>query len=106
MITSDVIPTIEEAARIFRARDTLEEYLVQGPVIKLERPEGQLKGRATIFARVEDAMRKVAVELQETDYALAVQAHREYRSVKSDWGHCEGRSLVSDRYPHQFRVCF
>lgn len=82
MITSDVIPTIEEAARIFRARDTLEEYLVQGPVIKLERPEGQLKGRATIFARVEDAMRKVAVELQETDYALAVQAHREYRSVK------------------------
>src|SRR5208337_4657452 len=82
IITSDVIPTIEEAARIFRARDTLEEYLVRGPVIKLERPEGQSVGRATIFARVEDAMRKVAVELPEAEYALATQAHGEYRSVK------------------------
>ena len=82
LITSDVIPTIEEAARIFRARDTLEDYLIQGPVIKLERSEGQSSGRATIFARIEDSMRKVAVELPESEYDKATQAHREYRSVK------------------------
>jgi hypothetical protein len=82
LITDDVIPTIEEAARMFRAHDTLEDYLVQGPVIKLERQEGQLEGRATIFARIDDAMRKVTIELPELDYATAMQAHREYRSVR------------------------
>lgn len=83
VITSDVVPTIEEAARIFRARDTLEDYLIQGPVIKLAREEGRSNGRVTIFARVEDSMRKVAVELAEADYAIATQAHKEYCSVKA-----------------------
>ena len=82
IITADFIPTIEEAARIFRARDTLEDYLVQGPVIKLERSDGQSVGRVTLYARVEDAMRKVIINLPEPDYGRATRAHQEYRSVK------------------------
>ena len=82
VITSDVVPTIEEAARIFRARDTLEDYVIQGPVIKLERPEGQSNGKVTIYARIEDSMRKVAIDLTESDYAIATQAHQEYSPVK------------------------
>ncbi|RTL77541.1 MAG: hypothetical protein EKK36_01985 [Bradyrhizobiaceae bacterium] len=81
-IGSDLVPTLEEAARIFRAHDKLEGYLIEGPVIKLERPDGQQSGYVTIFARVEDTMRKVTVELPEASYNLATQAHASYRQVR------------------------
>ena len=82
LITSDVVPTIEEAARIFRSRDTLEAYSIKGPVIKLERPDGAQAGRVTILAKVEDSMRKLIVQLPEAQYVEATRAHQEYRSVK------------------------
>jgi len=82
IITPDLVPTMEEAARIFRARDPLEECLVKGAVIKLERPEGQSSGRVTIVAPIDDALRKVTVELTEADYNLATEAHRDCRPVK------------------------
>jgi hypothetical protein len=82
LITSDVIPTLAEAARVFRARDTLEAYQVRGPVVKLERPDGQSSGHVTILALVEGATRKVVVTLSEADYNQATEAHQNYRSVK------------------------
>lgn len=82
VISSDVIPTIEEAARMFRARDTLEDYLVEGTIIKLERGEGQSLGKVTIFGRVEDAMRKVVVPLSRPEYDEAARAHTGFRPVK------------------------
>ncbi|SFM04766.1 hypothetical protein [Methylobacterium pseudosasicola] len=82
VITSDVIPTITEAARIFRARDALEDYQVTGPVVKLERADGQEAGRVTIYALIEGVMRKVNVTLLPTEYAQATRAHEEYKSVK------------------------
>jgi hypothetical protein len=82
VITNDVVPTIEEAARIFRARDTLESYEVRGPVVKLERSEGHQDGRATVYAKVDEVMRKVVVHLSAMDYDKATRAHREFRSVR------------------------
>lgn len=82
VVTRDVIPAISEAARIFRSRDTLEAYLVQGPVVKLERAEGAAEGKATIYAPVEDALRKVVVSLSPADYDRATVAHREFRPVR------------------------
>jgi hypothetical protein len=82
VITSDVIPTISEAARIFRARDALEDYVITGPIVKLERPEGQEQGRVTIYAPIEGVPRKVNVTLLPTEYAQATRAHEQYRSVK------------------------
>lgn len=81
-VSSDLVPTLEEAARLFRAHDKLEGYLIEGPVVKLERPDGQQSGYVTIFARVEDSMRKVRMELPESSYNLATQAHASYRPVK------------------------
>lgn len=82
VINKDYVPTIAEAARLFRATDTLEDRLVQGPVVKLERDDGEPIGRVTIFAPVEDALRKVVVPLSSQDYDKATTAHREYRPVK------------------------
>jgi hypothetical protein len=64
-IGSDLIPTISEAARMFRAYDKLDGYSLKGPVIKLERREGEPSGWVTIFASVEEVMRKVSILLPE-----------------------------------------
>jgi hypothetical protein len=81
-IGSDLIPTIQEAARLFRAYDKLEDYEVKGPVIKLERQEGEPTGWVTVFAPIEEVMRKVSIMLREEEYQLAVQAHAEHRYVR------------------------
>lgn len=82
IVTRDVVPAIAEAARLFRERDTLQDYVVQGPVVKLERGEGARQGRATIFATIEDAPRKVTVLLPEDAYNVATRAHAEFQPVK------------------------
>lgn len=82
VISKDVIPAITEAARLFRATDTLEDYLVQGPVVKLERDDGQSIGRVTIYAPIEDMLRKVVVTLSIDDYNKATEAHSRYQAVK------------------------
>lgn len=80
-ISSDLIPTIQEAARLFRVYDKLDGYELKGPVIKLERSEGDPFGWVTIHAPVEDATRKVTIMLADPDYQLAVRAHAEHRYV-------------------------
>lgn len=82
LISSDVVPTIEEAARIFRAKDSLDSYLIEGPVVKLERSENSSTGQVTILAPIEDAMRKVVVTLDGKEYDKATSAHQNYRFVK------------------------
>ena len=81
-INSDLVPTLQEAAREFRAHDKLDGYLIEGPVVKLERSDGAQAGFVTVLARVEDVMRKVTIELPEQSYNLAMGAHASYKSVK------------------------
>jgi hypothetical protein len=81
-LTRDFLPAISEAARMFRARDVLEAYTVQGPVVKLERAENEPEGRVTIYAPIEDVLRKVVVTLSSEDYEKAMAAHREYLQVR------------------------
>lgn len=82
LLSDDIVPTIEEAARLFRARQTLDDYLVEGTVIKLERGDREPTGKATIFGMVEDSMRKISITLSGHDYDNAVQAHGDRRPVK------------------------
>ena len=82
LITRDVAPIIGEAARIFRARDSLDGYHIQGSVVKLERGNTDDEGRVTVIARVEDVLRKVVISLPRPDYDLAMNAHREFKAVK------------------------
>jgi hypothetical protein len=82
VVTRDVVPAIVEAARLFRERDTLQDCVVQGPVVRLERAEGAREGRVTIFATIEDAPRKVTVVLPEDAYEVATRAHAQFQPVK------------------------
>lgn len=81
-INREVVPVIEEAARIFRAHDSLDGYLVQGSVIKLERAANEGEGRVTVMAKVEDNWRKVVITLPPAEYERALKAHQGFRPVK------------------------
>ncbi|MFK4503545.1 hypothetical protein ABIF86_007836 [Bradyrhizobium japonicum] len=81
-LNSDFVPALREAARLFRAHDKLEGYLIEGPVVKLERFEGSDVGIVTIYARIEGIMRKVAVVFPSQSYNVAVWAHQTYRPVR------------------------
>ncbi|ESQ88978.1 hypothetical protein ABAC460_14450 [Asticcacaulis sp. AC460] len=81
-ITNDIIPMIEEAAKTFRQKDTLEAYPVTGPVVKLERPENSESGVVTIWANVEGVVRKLNLTLNEAEYKLATEAHKNYSPIK------------------------
>jgi hypothetical protein len=81
-ISSDVIPTLQEAARIFRAYDKLENYEIKGPVIKLQREQSASFGMVTVLASVEGRTRKVTMALSDPDYQTAVMAHHEHRYVQ------------------------
>lgn len=82
LITRDIVPTINEAARLFRAWDTLDGYCIKGFVVKLERSSGQNEGRATVLGQVEGVMRKVMIALPGPDYDRAVEAHRTYKPIR------------------------
>lgn len=71
----DFVPVLEEAARLFKERSPLDEYEIQGVVERLDRAEGSETGIATILAAFEGTYRKVAVQLQGTDYSYAIQSH-------------------------------
>jgi hypothetical protein len=82
LISSDVIPTLQEAARLFRAFDRLENYEIKGPVIKLQRDQTAPFGMVTVLAPVEGRTRKVTLVLPDRDYQTAVVAHHQHRYVR------------------------
>ncbi|MEN8221435.1 MAG: hypothetical protein ABFS56_34870 [Pseudomonadota bacterium] len=71
----DIMPHIAKAATLFRER-TPKEVKLEGYVIKLERSKPHGAGIITVFDRALDKKCKVKIELNESDYEMAVQAHK------------------------------
>jgi len=82
VLSGDIVPTLREVARLFRARDVLENYEISGPVVKLERAEGNSIGIVTINSNVDGAVKKVVVSLSGKEYEMATNAHKSCRDVK------------------------
>jgi len=94
-ISPDRVPFLREAARVLRDRSPVEGFELKGPVIKLERNDQAAPGLVTVHARVDEAWKRVRVELADVDYTTAVEAHREGRDVACTGRLVrEGRSLV------------
>lgn len=81
-ISQSVAGNLEAAAKSFRATDTFEDYVIEGPVVKLQHEAGDDTGRATILANLEGRARKVGVVLPLDMYNSAVEAHRSYRLIR------------------------
>jgi hypothetical protein len=90
MFASDTFPIIAEAARMFREQAPREEFEVYGPVIRLDRSEGDEQGQVTVHAFVEERPRKVCILLHSNEYEKAVDAHKSGKTVR-----CSG-TLVKD----------
>ena len=66
--------------------------MLNGPVVKLERGEEEDIGRVTIIGFVDDQPRKVLLELTDSDYHKAIQAHEDGQTI-----YCVGELVRSGR---------
>lgn len=104
IISSDIVPVLVEAAKKFRAKDHLADYLVQGSVVKLERENGALNGRATVLAEIDGVPRRLTMELGPVEYDLAASAHTHYQPVRVIGDiRKEGRSYLLTK-PTRFEI--
>ncbi|MCB9712727.1 MAG: hypothetical protein H6712_02650 [Myxococcales bacterium] len=104
--TSDALQILGQAAEFLAAKETLEDFWLEGYITKLERddPAGEIEGDVTIATTLGGQLRRVRVTLQPADYSAAADAHRvgQRVRVKGDLGK-EGRRFRLVR-PVQFSV--
>jgi hypothetical protein len=81
ILPPDTMPVIREATRYFKETSPREDFEIHGPVVKLERGEGESIGRVTVMAFVDEKPHKVAFELSESDYENAIRAHKDNQSI-------------------------
>lgn len=78
LFTPDVLEVIHEAGLLLRERSTIDDFDLEGPVIKLHQPPSHSQGTAVIFGLVNKKSRQVSVELSGDDWSLATRALREH----------------------------
>jgi len=74
-IGADRVPVIREAGRQMRELSPFPDFEVNGPVVRLNREEGAPTGKATVVGIVDERQARVSIDLGESDYHKAVQAH-------------------------------
>jgi len=70
---AESIPIIQEAARILKATEPMDDQDIQGYVVKLQQREPG--GIATVATVIEGLPRKVTIELTEDDHKRAIEAY-------------------------------
>ncbi|MBF0158676.1 MAG: hypothetical protein HQL58_04065 [Magnetococcales bacterium] len=91
------IPLVTEAARLFRATSPVEDTELRGSVIKLERQDNQKEGKVTVLGFIDDQPRKIWFMLNDPDYQIAIEAHRQGQPIS-----CSG-TLVRTGKPFELR---
>ncbi len=81
-LASDRIPLVREAARVMRDRAPVPDFEVSGAVVKLDRPLGQPTGRVTVIGLLDGRPKRVAFDLGDPDYHVAVQAHDQEKALR------------------------
>jgi len=82
IVTPEVVPALQEAARELRAEAVLLGTDAQGPVVKLHSDDVTRGGDIVIHADVEDRLRFLRITLGPAEYAKAVDAHKQDRLVR------------------------
>ena len=74
-------PILREAARMFRSREPQPDTLLFGIVQRLKRDETDAGGTIWLSTSIDGKNLSVAVELKQSDYEKAIQAHRDKAAV-------------------------
>ncbi len=62
---ADALEVIREAGRVLRERTPVEDFEVERPIVKVNRPGGELFGDAVILGVVDGRTRQVHISLGE-----------------------------------------
>ncbi len=92
VLAQDRVPFIREAARVLREHAPIEDFELEGAVVKLERVEGSPTGHVTVYGLVDNDAKRVRLELPEDSYNQAVDAHRDGNAIR-----CSGRLVREGR---------
>ena len=93
LLSADIMPVLFEASRYFKEIAPLDDFEIIGQVIATHRHhEHPGPGRITVEAVVEDRVRNVTIELNERDYSVALEAHRDRFPIT-----CTGELVKSQR---------
>jgi hypothetical protein len=84
--------TLKEASRILRDREPDDNFELEGMVVGLEAEDQTAPHIITVRAKVGSHLRKIRVQLNETEYLVAADAHVNYYVVL-----CEGRLVREGR---------
>jgi hypothetical protein len=103
-IAADFIPVIEEASRLFKEIEPLEDVEIYGFVERLDRPIGNQTGQVWIHTVIDNQHRRVLVELSDPEYQEAVRVHKEVIPITCTGELIKkGRSLYLQN-PRHFKV--
>jgi hypothetical protein len=72
---------LKEAARTFRLRQPKPDSILYGNIHKLKRDQEQVEGVVTLKTIIDDKVQSVSAVLDQSTYALAVQAHKAQKQV-------------------------
>ena len=103
-LSSDSIPLIQEAARLFKDIAPVEDVELQGFVTRLARGPKETSGEVTLEGLVEGQLRRALVELGEGIYSKAVQAHEQRQRVACAGDLIKERGGYRLQNPRHFRV--
>ena len=96
-LSRDAMPYLDEVSRCFRQAAEIEDVEVLGLVQKLERLDGENKGKATIVGNVDGDRRTLHAELTGEDHSLAIRAYENRLPIA-----CNGE-LVRDGKSHRLK---
>jgi hypothetical protein len=75
LVPREVVPTMREAARLFRQTTPRESFELEGQVYRLERSPGERSGRVFLNGLIDGKLRGVCLQLEDAGYQLALRAH-------------------------------
>jgi hypothetical protein len=91
-VGADLSPILREGARLLRATGATPDFELEGAVVRLVSDNVGAGGVAVIAAQIDGQTRKVSVQMESSDYALAIRAHQDGQFLR-----CEGELVRKGR---------
>lgn len=81
-IPADSFDILKEVSTYLKEVAPLDNFSLEGSVVKLQRIDDNSTGQITVHSEVEDRLRKISIDLDPNDYNVAIDAHSNGRIFK------------------------
>jgi hypothetical protein len=76
-LAPDALDVIREAGRVLRERTPVEDFEIEGPVVKVNRPGDELFGEAVVLGAVDDRTRQIHISVGGEAWTTTMRAMAE-----------------------------